>query len=305
MPYDYESAQNDHITPLTDGSFPQETNQREPALLNDDQQRPPPKPEKNEKFKDLEKTGRWGSISRTDKLIVVCVFLAIVGVVIGVVVGTSGSQSSPVPAPKTPAPTPSPTIPPDVAPEDQFPVILEAIKSNPFLNASDLSNDLAFYLDSANRASAKNELEKAMFWSIIDDPFQPSRDSPWLVPRFALAAVYFATGGHNWTSSDKWLTIDPACDWHGIYCDRFGTFVNELDLPANNLAGTIPPAINMLSDLLGVTFSANNLAGTVPWLALGSIPSLSYLSLNNNVLTGELSADVRANGVLCKYFRIP
>lgn len=298
VPYDYESAQNDQNSLLQDDSAPQETNQRGPALLNDDKQRPPPKREKNERFQDLEKTGRWGSISRKDKLIVACIVLTIVAAVVATVVVISGSQSSPAPAPRTPSPTPAPTIPPDVPAEVQFPVIMAAIESNPFLNISDLSNDLAFYQDTANRASAKNELEKAMFWSIIDDPLQPSADSPWLVPRFALAAIYFATSGNKWTVSDNWLTIASACEWHGVYCDRFDETVNELDLPGNNLIGSIPPVINMLSNLLGVTFSTNKLAGTVPWLALGSIPSLSYISLNDNQLNGTISGDVRANGVL-------
>ena len=304
VPYDYESTQNDHNSLLQDDPSPQEANQRGPDLPNDVKQRPPPKREKNERFQDLDNTGRWGSISRKDKGIVAGVFLTIVAAVVAAVVVTSGRNSPPAPAPRTPSPTPAPTIPPDVPADIQFPVIMAAIGSNPYLSISDLSNDLTYYQDSGNRASAKNELEKAMFWSIIDDPLQPSADSPWLVPRFALAAIYFATGGNKWKVSDKWLTIASACEWHGVYCDRFDETVNELDLPGNNVIGSIPPVINMLSNLLGVTFSSNELTGTVPWLALGSIPSLSYLSLNDNQLNGTISGDVRANGVLCEYMLI-
>lgn len=258
--------------------------------------RPTPRREKNKDFKDVETTGKWGQISRKDMIIVVIVFLAVAGgVTAAVVLGTKGS---PAPAPRTPAPTPAPTIPPDIAPELQFPVILQAIESNTFLNVSDLSNDLAYYQDPANRALAKNELEKAMFWSIIDDPFQPTPDSPWLIPRFALAAFYYATGGEQWTTQSNWLTIASVCDWHGIYCDRFRNSVREVDQTGNNLVGTIPDSLNMLSTLLALTVTQNQLVGTVPWLALGSIPSLSILAANDNILTGSMSGDIRANGVL-------
>lgn len=261
--------------------------------------RPPSRREKNKDFKDVEATGKWGRISRKDMIIVVIGFFAVAGGVTAAVVLTT--KGAPAPAPRTPAPTPAPTMPPDIAPELQMPVILQAIESSKFLNVSDLSNDLAYYQDSANRALAKNELEKAMFWSIIDDPFQPAPDSPWLIPRFALAAFYYATGGEQWITQSNWLTISSVCDWHGIYCDSFGKMVREVDQSGNNLVGTIPDSLNMLSTLLALTVTQNKLVGTLPWLALGSIPSLSILAANDNQFTGSMSGDIRDNGVLSKF----
>ena len=309
---DYESARGGSIDPplLDDNSRSnQSTHQKQPNRQNDlvapptnSQRRPPPRV-KNERFQDVEKTGRWGSISRIDKIIIGCVFLVVIGAAIaGIVIGVqSGNSPSSTPAPRTPSPTPAPTIPPDIAAEVQFPIILEAIVNNQFFNGSEISNDASYYQNYANRALAKNALEKAMFWSIMDDPAQPKPDDPWLIPRFALAALYFATGGEQWTVQDNWLTIASACNWHGVYCDRFNNYIREIDLTNNNLVGSIPVAINMLSEIIGVTLTSNELSGTVPWLALGSLPSLSFLALNNNQLEGNVSADVRSNQVLSKF----
>jgi hypothetical protein len=174
------------------------------------------------------------------------------------------------------------------------------LDNHTLVNSASVSRDITYYLTPANRANAQNELEKAMFWSIIDDPLQPDPSNPWLIPRYVLASFYFATGGELWKNSSNWLTISSVCDWHGVYCNRFRDQVNEIDLSSNNLVGTLPDSLNMMTHLVAITLSNNQLTGTVPWLALGSIPRLSYLSLFNNKLTGTLSSDIRANGVFCK-----
>jgi hypothetical protein len=265
---------------------------------NDKKSRPPR--EKNKRFQDVESTGRWGAVDNRDKIIVGVIFLVIVAAVMTAVVLTTGRTKSASRPLSTPSPSPPPTIPPDVAAELQFPVIIHDLDNHTLVNSASVSRDITFYLTPANRANARNELEKAMFWSIIDDPLQPDPSNPWLIPRYVLASLYFATGGELWTNSSNWLTISSVCDWHGVHCDRFRDHVNEIDLANNNLVGTLPDSLNMMTQLVAITLSNNQLTGTVPWLALGSIPRLSYLSLFNNKLTGSLSSDIRANGVFCK-----
>jgi len=258
--------------------------------------------EKNPDFKDVENTGRWGSISKKEMIIVGIVFLAVIGgVVAAVVVLTGNGNNAPNPTlpPRTPVPTPAPTFPPEVDPNLQLPVILEAVETNAFINASLalLPSDAAFYKGKAADASLP-PLVRAISWSLYEDKREPLPNDPFLVPRFALASIYYAFSGEQWTRQGDWLTYAPVCDWDGIYCDRFNAHVNEVSLPDNNLVGKVPAEFSMLSELISVGLHANKLTGTVPWEALGSLPTLSFLFLNANKLSGTIDGSVRNNGVL-------
>jgi hypothetical protein len=72
--------------------------------------------------------------------------------------------------------------------------------------------------------------------------------------RYALATVYYATGGEQWSSSDRWLTNSTECEWYSSseepICDSEGNLL-ELNLSDNNLLGIFPPEVTMLSNSLG------------------------------------------------------
>jgi hypothetical protein len=75
------------------------------------------------------------------------------------------------------------------------------------------------------------------------------------IQRFALATLYFATGGDLWKSNAFWLTSRNECDWFSSStsdstCDSSGTIV-ELDLRDNSLSGRLPKEILLLSETLG------------------------------------------------------
>ena len=124
----------------------------------------------------------------------------------------------------------------------------------------------------------------------------------------ALAALYEATGGPNWTRSDNWLTEAPLEDWHGVDTDARGRVI-ELSLGDNALSGTIPPDLGSLEALTGLDLWGNNLSGTVPH-ELGSLSSLQELDLSFNELTGAVpgsfvelvrlhALSIEANAELC------
>jgi hypothetical protein len=266
---------------------------------------PKKKREKNPDFQDVEKTGKWGSISRKEMIIMGVVVLAIIGGVIAAVVVLTGGSDDDAPAPtlppKTAPPTPAPTFPPEVDPNLQIPVILEAVGANPFINSSlsELPTDAAFYQGKSEDTSA-SALVRAMSWSLYGDKREPEADSPWLVPRFVLAALYYSLNGEQWTDQSQWLSYEHACDWNGVFCDFLGEAVNEITLTNNNLAGTIPMELTMLPGLISFSVMSNQMTGIVPWDALGSMPNLSFLFMNDNKFNGTISGTVRANGVLCK-----
>ena len=104
--------------------------------------------------------------------------------------------------------------------------------------------------------------------------------------RKVLMDLYNATNGDNWTNNTNWGSDKPYWEWYGIEVDEFGN-VCRLNLPANNLVGTIPENISDLSMLKSLNLSCNKLSGEIP-STLGLIKSLDYLDLQENELTGNI-----------------
>ena len=108
--------------------------------------------------------------------------------------------------------------------------------------------------------------------------------------RAALAALYEATDGPNWTNNENWLTDAPARKWHGVNVGEDGR-VAILSLFDNNLSGPIPPELGNLASLETLTLSGNNLSGPIP-PELGNLASLRSLSLFENNLSGPIPPEL-------------
>jgi Leucine-rich repeat (LRR) protein len=113
--------------------------------------------------------------------------------------------------------------------------------------------------------------------------------------RFALATLYYATGGDEWSNNGGWLTPLNECFWWtntGNSCQ--GTEYASLQLSENNLEGTLPLELGLLSSLSSLTISANtDLGGTVPY-TISSINSLESIDLQNNNLGGTFPLSMTA-----------
>ena len=74
-------------------------------------------------------------------------------------------------------------------------------------------------------------------------PLDPAR-TPGSVAgdRAALATLYNATDGANWTDNTNWLTNAPIFQWYGVSADAEGR-VCALNLNGNGLSGEIPPEL--------------------------------------------------------------
>ena len=76
-----------------------------------------------------------------------------------------------------------------------------------------------------------------------------------ILQRYALATIYFATGGPSWTNRSGWLSSDHECNWHTAIhdvastpiCD--GDTIVHLNLSKNGLGGTIPDDVSLLRNL--------------------------------------------------------
>ncbi|MCP4109089.1 MAG: hypothetical protein GY749_26765, partial [Desulfobacteraceae bacterium] len=107
--------------------------------------------------------------------------------------------------------------------------------------------------------------------------------------RLALIALYNSTDGDNWTNNTNWLTDEALSAWYGITLTDGR--VTKIDLPSNNLSGTIPPEIGNLINLSDLFLTNNQLSGTIP-PEIGNLVNLYNLSLSNNQLSGTIPPEI-------------
>lgn len=261
-----------------------------------------PKKEMNKDFKELQETGRWGAISKREIYTVTGIgLLVVIAVVVVVVVLATGGDSSPTPATAVtppPSPTPPPTARVVLTPEEQLTIIRAATIDNAATSNSTslLPEIVSLYVDKAADSSA-SPVVRAASWIMYDDPWD---DEEWLMIRYALAVLFYTTNGQSWSVNNGWLTDESACEWHGVRCDRFGRHVEEIDLSENNMSGSIPNEVGMIPTLISLWLRRNSLGGNVPSLALGALPSLSILYLDQNNLVGTIGPELAASGNLSK-----
>ena len=101
--------------------------------------------------------------------------------------------------------------------------------------------------------------------------------------RDALIAIYNATGGADWTEKTNWLTAMPVESWYGVESGNTDR-VTGLKLGDNQLRGTIPPEIGLLSAAREIWFNENQLTGEVP-PEISMLSNLEHLRLEYNELT--------------------
>ncbi len=102
------------------------------------------------------------------------------------------------------------------------------------------------------------------------------------VDRAALAALYWATGGASWTNA--WANpdalYDPLSDWSGVTTGTSGR-VTHVQLGNRGLAGPVPAALEVLTDLQELSLNDNvSLYGTLP-VRLRELASLANLDVRN------------------------
>ena len=128
-----------------------------------------------------------------------------------------------------------------------------------------------------------------------------------------LRALYLNTGGDNWTNNDNWLDSlqfinNPVMPlgtdvgtWYGVTTDLDGC-VTCIDMdgnpdcawPAdggNNLTGSIPAEIGLLSELKILRLRDNELSGSIP-SEIGDLTNLTYLGLVSNEISGEIPPEI-------------
>jgi hypothetical protein len=109
--------------------------------------------------------------------------------------------------------------------------------------------------------------------------------------RLALMSLYESTNGTNWDLSAQmnWGSLNVnECEWEGVTCTNGK--VTDLDKFDNNLKGTIPADIGLLTELVHLDLGNNTLSGPLP-STLGSLSKLTGLKLWTNELTGTIPTE--------------
>ncbi len=101
----------------------------------------------------------------------------------------------------------------------------------------------------------------------------------------ALADLYNATNGPNWTNKTGWLTDCNLCGWYGIGCTNGR--VTTLNLVNNGLQGSIPMSLSGLTNLSALSLALNQLSGTIP-ANLGNLTNLNLLELSSLRFQNEM-----------------
>jgi hypothetical protein len=114
-----------------------------------------------------------------------------------------------------------------------------------------------------------------------------------LLQRYSLSVIYYSLNGQSWFNGSGWLTPSDECSWFHTWdnpdsrsCDANGRF-SFLMLIKNNLTGSIPDEISLLTDLVTIRMSDNRIVGRIP-KSMVSLDALAELDLEVNLLAGEL-----------------
>lgn len=108
--------------------------------------------------------------------------------------------------------------------------------------------------------------------------------------RFAMALVYCEFNGDNWLEGDLWVSDLHECDWYTMIgvdpCSRF----EEYQIIRNygqQMRGTLPPELSMMSTLWEVSLSDNLISGTIP-SDYAKLSELDTFAMSYNLLKGPI-----------------
>jgi len=153
-------------------------------------------------------------------------------------------------------------------------------------------------------------------WLLNTDPLQLSHDAETLIQRYLLALFYFSTSQRApWKSCNpsnsnetmecsyatliyafpeiqyeletkiRWLSEKHECFWAGVVCDDYQ--VRAIELTGQDIVGTLPSELAMLSSIQSITLAWNDFYGTVP-SEMFRMQQLVNLELQYNFFTGQV-----------------
>jgi hypothetical protein len=148
--------------------------------------------------------------------------------------------------------------------------------------------------DSLHRSEDSPHSPQARALSWLEESLGGSTLVSWrMTQRYALAVVYFALRGEGWINNAGWMRDAEECSWwsmRGGCCDGIGRYI-RLTLTNNNVTGSIPPEIGLLTDLVTVDLSENEVVGQIP-TNIGILAQLQEISFDRNLIKGSIPTEI-------------
>jgi hypothetical protein len=206
----------------------------------------------------------------------IALVVVIVGVAVGVVLLKNGSEGDKAMVVEnrtatrneTTAPSSSPTMPtaPPSPKSSQRPT---AAPSSSVVNQF-LSGLPAYSVDLAEN-DPDSPQAKALAWLDSDPQYHDYRHVYRLNQRYALAVFYYSTDGESWTNKDGWLSDDNECTWYVSSWDSLDSVCGDSSrllvlssFGSNDLNGSIPRELELLTNLEIMYLRSYALSGTIP-----------------------------------------
>ncbi|CAB9515264.1 Leucine Rich Repeat [Seminavis robusta] len=249
-------------------------------------------------------------------------FLFLAGVVVAVIIlvgGTTAEQEEPMMVVATPTPTTA---------MDTATITTTLTTMAPTRNAT-IFNLLPNFTRESIQSDSNSPQALAYQWLLDDnDAGETLLSEDRILQRFALATLFYATRGPTeWLQSNHWLNHSRhECDWFqnkDQYTVLGATSNNEtipdgspcwdpaspnqtdslqyLRLQQNQLQGTLPPELSLLTNLVRLDLMSNDLTNTIP-TELGQLSLLQVLGLSENPsLGGTIPAELASIGSLTRF----
>jgi len=183
----------------------------------------------------------------------------------------------------TPSHSPFPTSDPSTVPSNSPSSAIQA----------ELVGIISEYSGGENVSSSFSDVQQraALNWLVDDQSAwreeKEALPNAEIAERYALALLYYETGGEAWFKPFEFLTKEHVCKWRGILfrtvrkgvtsCTNGSSGrVKSLMLADNNLRGTLPAEIGLLQELTELDFEVNDMQGNVP-STLGSLTNITHL----------------------------
>jgi Leucine-rich repeat (LRR) protein len=231
-------------------------------------------------------------------MIMTILALAVIAIIVGLSMGLTVNRPVPTPAPTTEAPTLSPTSQLDEQFRPTLPQhTLDSLrnKSSPQYRAYEWVTkiDQVPLLEVPDEAKLELRLER-------------------MKQRFALASLFFSTGGSSrWKKNRWWLnSTSNECQWSGcccgsicqpehswgydddhLYYGELGAPLTGLDLSFNDLERSLPREVGLLRSLISLDLRKNALTGLLP-TELGELTLLYNLAMSRNLFTGVIPTEI-------------
>lgn len=222
--------------------------------------------------------------------------------------GNGADAMLPPMKPTTPRPTDAPTIAPSivvptVAPFTERPVVItNRPTQDPTVRAPTLNRNHPF----VGLLQAVSSLEdlvdpytpqgEAVIWLATTDKQTPKAEQR-IFQRYAMVVLDVALHAPSprfWSSRNL-----HECRWPGVTCNE-ERHITEINWAREELTGTIPPELGLLTHLSSLDIAQNNLKGNIE--PLYNLDKLKLAYLFENYLTGTISAELENCRNLTRFF---